>query len=392
MEYTTITILAFLITTWSVSKVQFGSALFFLFDRLSSIIDLSTIFLELLDMTFGLEKLAYALSVVKPLAGPDFRFTIPTAPPSEVDLFVSIAYLVNLGCMCYLSCDDDIRFTKVSPRVLDDFFGSPVLPTWQPNYLFYGLSPVNLEDFLRESPPAKSTNPLDGIFEYPVISTPVRKLAPVVSVPPSSTWSVSAYAGLSSLSARLLTHTTRLFSAILSCAAASKTRYLSAISRFTSKTATLSSLPSLSSCCSLSNVSAADLDLTLIDDADESHDLETEEPRRIFGMVIPADRWQPKVITLADLEIDDGSYLRDALGMSHSESLECGFWPELDEYVPRRSDGRPGRWYTDADEMRGWIFPGREDIPEFVFERIAESDWDVGDVEAVASWADAILQ
>ncbi|RPD53177.1 hypothetical protein L227DRAFT_617171 [Lentinus tigrinus ALCF2SS1-6] len=302
MEYTTIIILAFLITTWSISKVQFGSTLFFLFNRLLSIINLRTTVLELLDMTFGLEKLAYALSVVKPLAGPDFRFTIPTALPSEVDLFISIAYLVNLGCMCYLSWNDDIRFTKVSRHVLNDFFSSPVLPTWQSNYLFYGLTPVNLKDFLCESP-AQQTNPLDSIFKYPVTSTPVCKLAPVVSVPPSSTPSVSAYAGLASL----------------------------------------------------------------------------KEPRRIFGMVIPAECWQPKVITLADLEIDDGSYLRDALGMSHSESLECGFWPEVDEYVPRRSNGQPGRWYTDTDEVHGWIFPGRGEVPEFVFEPIAESDWDAGD-------------
>ena len=277
------------------------------------------------------------------------------------------------------SRDTDIRITKTTKRILDDFFGSPTLPARQPNYVFYGLAPVSMADFLQNESPAKSTNSLDGIFEYPVTTTPIRKCTPVVSQPPSS-WSVPAYSTFSSLSACFLGYTSNLSSAISSCVTAAKSRYLSIISPLTSKTTTLPSFPT---CYSLSDVSALDLDITLLDDAEDL--FEMDKPRRVFGVVLSADPWQPKVITLADLEIDDGSYLRDALGMSHSESLECTFWPELDEFVPPRSDERPGAWYTDADEMRGWLFPGREDVPEFTFEPIPESDWHVEDAIEIAS-------
>ncbi|KAI0705036.1 hypothetical protein C8T65DRAFT_728099 [Cerioporus squamosus] len=390
MEYTIILIVAFLFTTWAISEVQLDSILLLLIDRLVSVFGLRSACLKLTRIAIGTETLTHVLSSVRLLAGDDFHFNIHRAP-TQLDLLLVVLFLVSSGSMCYLNVliqDDDTGIAKPAANILDDFFESVSTRSQLPKYISYSFTPLMVEDSLWDSP-AQWTNPHDGIFEYPLTSTPARKRAPVIPAPACSTRNISTDFCVSWLSAGVLRCTTRLSSAIRSWTVASnEARCLSAISSVTSKAAPLSSLATY---CSLSDDSAADLDLTLVDDADESCDVEAEESRRVFGIIVPAERWQPKTFTLADLEIDDGSYLRDALGLSHFESLEGCFWPELNEFVEPRADGKREIWYTDADEMRGWIFPGREDVPDSPFEPTDDSEsWDCRNVFVFASVSEMV--
>ncbi|RDX54938.1 hypothetical protein OH76DRAFT_1397252 [Lentinus brumalis] len=177
-------------------------------------------------MTIGLKTLTYVMSTVKLLAEHDFRIDVPTNP-TGLDLFFVADFLAGWGSMCYLAVlnrEDGIRSHKPTPHILAEFFGSISSRT-----LLLWPCLAHVRGFSWKSP-AKYTTRLEGLFDYLVTSTPVRKHSSTVSTATSSTCSVSVNAagGPSSLSAGLLWCTTRFSSALWSCAAASKTRYLSA--------------------------------------------------------------------------------------------------------------------------------------------------------------------
>ncbi|KAI0745380.1 hypothetical protein C8Q76DRAFT_703409 [Earliella scabrosa] len=79
--------------------------------------------------------------------------------------------------------------------------------------------------------------------------------------------------------------------------------------------------------------------------------------RRVFGMDVPVRARQSGCGSLSD--IDDGNYLRDALGLIDWSDIppRAGYWPTLDDLVAQSDSGRLSGWYLPDEAFRGWVYP-----------------------------------
>ncbi|RPD63782.1 hypothetical protein L227DRAFT_572223 [Lentinus tigrinus ALCF2SS1-6] len=87
--------------------------------------------------------------------------------------------------------------------------------------------------------------------------------------------------------------------------------------------------------------------------------------RRIFGVPISAQGFGRVPSGLDDL--DDGTYLRDALGLIDWSDVppQCGYWPTLDADFQGEDEVRPYTpWYMADEDLRGWVFPAGRVRPD----------------------------
>ncbi|KAI0743978.1 hypothetical protein C8Q80DRAFT_1184386 [Daedaleopsis nitida] len=252
-----------------------------------------------------------------------------------------------------------------------DVFAPASPPSEQFDYAPFGIPRLSIEDSLwKTSDFVEPSVALPGSVHFDSLKASRPSLASAfVSV---------VTAPVCSLASLILSHTSRCVSLVSSSSSALRSRYLSFASAHVSSAPSSLDLASLSSLVS-SRSGHRSLRSTAGSESKCAH-------RRMFGMVVPV-RSAPRQFGIADLEIEDGSYLRAALGIADTDGAdEGGFWPEIDGYVQCARDGRPGAWYTDGDEMRGWIFPGRELVPEFEYPEEdvsseSSGEWTVADDE-----------
>ncbi|TBU48133.1 hypothetical protein BD309DRAFT_950369 [Dichomitus squalens] len=87
-----------------------------------------------------------------------------------------------------------------------------------------------------------------------------------------------------------------------------------------------------------------------------------KKTRRVFGILVNRS---PTKCGSDDFDIDDGHYLRAALGLTHMQSPPRvrSHWQDVDECAVHEKDTRR-LYHTDGDEegFYGWVFPGRRDV------------------------------
>ncbi|KAI0745310.1 hypothetical protein C8Q76DRAFT_27414 [Earliella scabrosa] len=280
--------------------------------------------------------------------GSDPRLAWPHVNHTGVRLIVACAFLATTGFLCvkaHLCAGDDIADSPVavSGSDEDDVFGFvKARPEPVDVWSFFGARRPAAEDNLWTA----SEDPSGGLdmFASPSATPPhqdIESALPRSSCAARDTLAVASTSASASWSLSVCALTGRCSVLLSSCASALRARILPA-------SAPNGLTASASSCW------------THLVDETTAACAHTSGHRRVFGMTLPPR--SPLAFGMDDLEVDDGSYLRAAFGMADADGAgDGGFWPELDDFVKRTESGKIGAWYMDGDEMRGWIFPGRDD-------------------------------